>query len=141
MKTAHRIGKRYTIGQRVPNEPAAPEIVRIGMARAGVTSVSQRRVEYLDEAGQERFIDLEQCARNWVRYYHEHEQDFVWVDSAESAATWNSRCVGQRGALDDPPWVEFMNERRTRFEFASCEAISALLGPLSKAGWHTFDTD
>lgn len=45
------------------NQPA-PEIVRIGMASADVTSVSQRRVEYLDEAGQERFIDLEQCARN-----------------------------------------------------------------------------
>jgi hypothetical protein len=124
------------------NEPA-PEIVRIGIASAHVTSVSQQRVEYLDEAGQERLIDLEQCARNWVRYHNDHEQDFSLVPgaSAESAVTWDSRCVGQRGALDDPPWVEFMNERHTRFEFVSYEAVDALLGLLSKAGWHTFDTD
>ena len=62
--------------------------------------------------------------------------------SAESAAMWRSRCVGQRGAIDDPPWVEFIHERRTRFEFETSEAVDAhLLGPLGKAGWHTFDTN
>jgi hypothetical protein len=122
----------------------APEIVRIGVASARVTSVTQQRVEYLDEAGQEQFVDLEQCARNWARSSKDPEQEFSLVPgaSAESAATWNSRCVGQRGALGDTPWVEFMNERHTRFEFGTYEAIYAdLLGPLAKAGWQTFDTD
>ena len=120
----------------------APEIVRIGIAGAHVKSVSPEQVDYVDEAGKERFVDLEQCARNWVQHRNEHAQDFCLVSdaSAEAVATWNSHCVGQRGALDDTPWVEFMNDRRTRLEFASYEAVYTLLGPLSQAGWHTFDT-
>lgn len=122
----------------------APEIVRIGIASACVTSVTRQRVEYLDEAGQGWFVDLEQCARNWIRYRNDHEQELFLLPgaSAESAAMWDSRCVGQRGAIDDPPWVEFMNERRTRFEFRTFEEVYAhLLGPLGRAGWHTFDTN
>jgi hypothetical protein len=57
-------------------------------------------------------------------------------------AWWNARCVGQRGALDNPPWIELMNERKTRFEFASRETFyRELLDPFRQAGWHTFDTD
>jgi hypothetical protein len=122
--------------------PPAPEVVRIGIAGAHISSVSRQRIEYVDEAGQERFVDLEQCARNWVRYRNDHEQDFCLLPgaSAESAAKWNSRCVGQRDALDDPPWVEFMNERHTRFQFASYQAVYALLlDALDEAGWRTFD--
>jgi hypothetical protein len=60
----------------------------------------------------------------------------------QSAAAWNARCVGQRGASDNPPWVEFMNARMTRFEFATYEALySELLTPLRREGWQTFDTD
>lgn len=116
------------------------ERVRIGVARARVTSVTPKRVEYLDELGQEWFVDLEQCARNWVQYCSDHEQDFERVPgvSAESAARWRARCVGQRSLT----WVEFMNARCTRLEFESNQAAYAhLLTPLRKAGWHTFDTN
>ena len=118
-----------------------PEIVRIGVANARIKCVTPQRVEYLDEAGQECFVDLEECVRNRVQSYNENKDEFVLLTSEDSAAAWNSRCVGQRGLLDDPPWVQFTNERRTRLEFGSYEEAYALLGPLGKAGWHTFDTD
>src|SRR5262245_31235838 len=125
------------------NQPE-PEIVRIGVAGAQVKSVTGQRVDYLDEAGQVSFVDLEQCVRNWVGYHDKHGGDFLLMPgaTAESAAEWNSRCVGQRNLGDDPPWVEFMNERRTRFEFEdSDKAYRQLLDPLSLAGLGTFDMD
>ena len=120
----------------------AREIVRISVAGARVTSVTQQRLEYIDEAGQAWSIDLEQCARNWVQYHDDNKQDFRLTcgASTESAAQWNLRCVGERDASDNPPWVEFMNDRRTRFQFESFEAVyQHLLGRLAEVGWHTFD--
>jgi hypothetical protein len=122
----------------------APEIVRIGVANARVTSVTQQRVEYIDESGQKQFIDLEQCARNWMRNHCEQEEEFCLLPgvSAAAAAAWNLRCVGQRAACSSSSWVEFMNERSTRFEFEAYEAVyTHLLNPLGEAGWYTFDTD
>lgn len=39
-----------------------PEIVRIGVANARIKCVTRQRVEYFDEAGQECFVDLKECA-------------------------------------------------------------------------------
>jgi len=106
--------------------------------------VNHERLEYIDGAGQEQVIELKECARNWVRWHDNHRQEFVLLPGASEADALieNARCVGQRGALDDPPWAELMNERKTRFEFESYEALyRELLGPLSRAGWGTFDTN
>ena len=63
------------------------------------------------------------------------------LDRADAAA-WQVRCVGERGAVDNRPSAQLMNERRTHFEFTSYEALyKELLDPLKRAGWHTFDTD
>src|SRR5262249_12141665 len=95
-----------------------------------------------DESGQECVVDLEECVKNWVQSHNENTHEFVVLTSEDSAAAWNSRCVGQRGVLDEPPWVEFTTKRRTRLEFGSYdEAYASLLGPLNALGWHTFDTD
>ena len=133
----------YPPGKHQMNQ-TAPEIIRIGNGTARVTTVTQERVEYLDAAGQKWFVDLAQCAKNWVQYHNKREGEFTLVRGAtpESAAIWNSRCVGQRRLSDNPAWVEFMNERQTRFEFGTFEAAYAkLVGPLSNVGWHTFDLD
>jgi hypothetical protein len=128
-----------TNGEESQANQMVPEIVRIGVANARIKCVTPQRVEYLDESGQECFVDLEECVRNWVQYCNENKDEFVWLTSEDSAAAWNSRCVGQRDLLDDPPWVEFTNKRRTRLEFGSYEEAYELLEPLGKAGWHTFD--
>ncbi len=119
------------------------ESVSIGVSGARIVGVTRERIDYIDAAGDERFIDLEECARGWGRW-RARSSEFVTLpgSTADSAAAWNTRCVGQRGADDNPPWAQFMNERGTRFEFASYEALyKELLNPLKKAGWQTFDTD
>lgn len=97
----------------------ATEIVRVGVANASIKGVTPQRLDYLDEAGQERFVDLEECIG--------------------SAASGSSRCVGRRGLLDDPPWIEFTNNRRTRFEFGSSNEASGLKLEIMKARWRTLD--
>ncbi len=39
-----------------------PEIVRIGVGNARIKCVTRQRVEYFDEAEQECFVDLDECA-------------------------------------------------------------------------------
>ena len=101
-----------------------PEIIRIDVGNARIKSVTRQRVEYLDEAGQECFVDLEGCNGNYVKLVRA------------------TRYVADRGFLEDPPWIEFRNKRRTRFEFRSYkEACNTLLRPLRKAGWRTQMTE
>jgi hypothetical protein len=118
------------------------EIVQIGVSGARIVAVTHQRIDYIDIAGQEQFIDLEECAGGWGRLRDAQSQLFLPLPGAteESIAAGNACCVGQRDTSANPPWTEFMNKRNTRFEFATYEAVyTELLGPLRQAGWHTFD--
>jgi hypothetical protein len=118
------------------------EVVSVGVSSARIVGVSRERIGYIDSAGDERFIDLDDCARNWVRW-REGSSRFRPLPGStpEGIAVWNSRCVGQRDASDSPPWPQFMNERCTRFVFTTDKALyKELSDPLKRAGWHTFDT-
>src|SRR5262245_51330890 len=101
------------------------EVVRIGVSDARIVAVTRQRIDYIDMAGQYLFVDLEECARTWARWHDEHRSDFLPLAGASepSIVAWNACCVGKRGACDNPPWAAFMNERNTRFEFKSDEAL------------------
>ena len=126
-------------GERLPHH-----VVRVGVRQARIVRVTPEHLLYNDEDGSEYDLELSQCAAHWVQWREEHAGEFVLLPGADAgeARAWNARCVGERGACDDPPWVELRSEPRTRFEFESYEAVyEELLGPLGKAGWHTFDTN
>ena len=110
------------------------EIVRIGVANTRIKCVTPQRVEYLDEAGLECFVDLDECNRNYVQLDNEN-----LLTSEDSSATSSSRYVGMRGLLVNPPWIEFTNKRRTRFEFESSNEALGLKLQLMKARWRTLD--
>jgi hypothetical protein len=123
---------------------AAPEVHRIGSSDARIVRVTDQRIEYTDAAGRRQFVDLEECARCWVRWCHDHRQEFLPLGGASQAEidAENARTVGLRGGGFPLWWTEFMNERKTRFEFESWEACRReLLGPLIAAGWRTFDAE
>jgi len=124
--------------------PNTLEVIRVGVSYAHILRVTQARIDYIDMRGRRQSIDLEECARIWMRWHDDHIQEFTLLAGSSKADSdaWNARCVGERGALDHPPWVQFMNERNSRFEFGNYEALYvALLEPLMQNGWHTFDTD
>jgi len=142
---------------------AAGEVIRVGTSGARIVRVTQKHIEYIDMAGQGQFIDLEECARTWGRWYdhgffpvpgrwarwHAHSNELLPIPelfpgppSQADIDAWNARCVGQRGGGYPLWWAELMNGRKTRFEFNTWEALwRQLQGPLMVTGWNTFDTE
>ena len=108
-----------------------PEIVRIGVANARIKCVTRQRLEYIDEAGQNCFVDLKECARNRVQ----HVKSWRVEDGARER---DFRLVAKCSFQDDSPCFEFMNDRHTRFEFGSLEGAQALKSLLAKARWLVF---
>jgi hypothetical protein len=118
-----------------------PEIVWLGAADAQIQGVTRQRVEYLNEAAQECFVDLDECARYW-QLQKTDEDDFDPLDSEDSDATYSLRglnYVGKRGMLDDPPWIEFTNKRRTRFVFGSLKQAREFKLQLMRVRCYTLD--
>ena len=115
----------------------SPDVNHVGPSIARILSVGRQRIEYVNRAGQKQFIDLEECAGNWVRWFDDHKDDPLWSADAE-----RDRCVALRGGFGPIWWTEFMNGQATRFEFDSSKARQdELEGPLIEAGWRTFDTE
>ena len=105
-----------------------PEIVRIGVGNARIKCVTPQRVGYFDEAGQECFVDLKECARNRVK-------DVESWRVEDGARERDFRLVAKYRFQDDSPCFEIMNDRHTRFEFGSLEGAQALKSLLAKARW------
>ena len=123
---------------------AAPEVHRIGSSNARIVSVTHQHIQHTDAAGRRLFVDLPECATCWMRWCQDHRQEFFPLGGASQAEidAENARTVGLRGGGSPLWWIEFMNERKTRFEFESWEArCRDLQGPLLAAGWRTFDTE
>jgi hypothetical protein len=118
-----------------------PEIVRIGMANAHITCVTPQRLEYLNEAGEECFVDLEECFSRYAQLHKINRDDVDLLTSEEGAEILISRYVADRGFLDNPPWIEFKNKRRTRFQFASSNEALGVKLKLMRVRWRTFDAN
>lgn len=123
------------------------ECVRIGTGPARITQVTDQRVEYIDESGRELVVDLQECGR--IGHALEAaglfppSADMDWASVADGIPLPSEQtvptagCVGLRGALDTPPWFQFLNRRRTQFEFKDRDALDAqLLKPMARM---TFD--
>ena len=120
------------------------DVHRIESSGARIVRVTEKRIEYIDAAGRVQFVDLEECARSWVRWCHNHRQEVLPLGGASQAEidADNARTVGLRGGSYPLWWAEFINERKTRFEFGTWEDLwGKLQGPLMAAGWRTFDTE
>src|ERR1700730_4532478 len=129
----------------------AIELVHVGTPPAAIISVAKSRIEYTDDDGQNLNVDFEECARIYgcLRQLGAFPPDEStnWgelVDSVPDFATLPlpiQPVVGLRGAIDKPPWFQFLNRRRTQFEFKDYEHIQhSLLAPLASTGiWRTWD--
>jgi hypothetical protein len=128
----------------------ATELVHIGTAPASISSITKSRIEYTDDLGRHLNVDLEECARiygclNKAGAFPPYDA-MDWgalgdlVPDFATSPLPIQRVVGLRGAIDEPPWFQFLNRRRTQFEFRDYEHIqSTLLRPRAKSGWLTWD--
>src|SRR5262245_48174670 len=108
-----------------PSRIAPRETFAVHSGSAKIVRVTAWEIEFTDASGAKHFVSLRECASNWPLYHGGFQN---------KEARGGNRCVGERGALDDPPWVQFVNERMFRFEFESYDALYRdLLDPLSRA--------
>jgi hypothetical protein len=100
-------------------------VVRIGVRNARVTAVTKQRIDYVDELGQDAFVDLDECTRVWTRRHGA---------PPPTVGGKYMRCVGWRSSLySSPTWVQFYDQRHTRLEFQTGDAmIEELLAGLRK---------
>jgi hypothetical protein len=129
----------------------AVELVHIGSGPADIVAIAGPRVEYTDDNGKSLVVDLAECARVYRclcdRRAFPPDEALDWgalIDEVPGFATLElplQAVVGLRGAIDEPPWFQFLNRRRTQFEFRDYDHIqSALLTPLAAAGnWYSWD--
>jgi hypothetical protein len=118
------------------------ELVRIGQGQAGIVDVGKTRLDYLNEAGERKSIDLEECARIFSALeragFFPPGDDTDWAAIADSQPKLRPEeiggAIGLRARMDDPPWFQFLNRRRTQFEFRDAEQMNAeLMTPLLAA--------
>jgi hypothetical protein len=126
------------------------KLVQIDCGAAKVIAVSHEDVEYLDGDGMQQFVDLKECARvcSCLKAVGQFPpaDDLDWgavVDAGPgfySLSVTFRPIVGLRGALDAPPWFQFLDRARTQFEFRDYDHIKkVLLDPLAMTRWLTWD--
>ncbi len=124
-------------------------LAHVGTGPARIVRISHQQLQYLNDDGAALVIDLEMCARTYRTLQNAGlfppGDDTDWAKLAAADPSFSTRevrfgCVGLRGAIDEPPWFQFLDQRRTQFEFPDYDAIqSDLLRPLGAAGWQTWD--
>ncbi len=123
------------------------QLVRIGVGQARIVDVG-RKLRYLDFNGAEVAIDLEDCARiaaalrSAGKFPPGNDTDWAALAAPDRGVTMlhPHGLIGLRAVLDEPPWFQFLDRRRTQFEFKDEDAIrNDLLAPLAAAGWQTWD--
>lgn len=127
------------------------ERVHIGAGPARIVSIEGAALNYIDDTGRARAVDLEECARIYGCLKKAQRfpptDDLDWGALADAVPGFAAlplplqAVVGLRGAIDEPPWFQFLDRRRTQFEFRDYDHITAaLLNPLSTGTpWYSWD--
>ena len=118
------------------------ELVRIGEGKARIVEVGKARIDYVDEAGAKKTIDLKECARTFDAleragaFPPRDDTDWAAIADGEPAPKQTGDTIGLRARMDEPPWFQFLNRRRTQFQFKDMDEMNALLmGPLMDADY------
>ena len=109
-----------------------------------IKNITTEGLLYIDETGQEGFVDFKHCNDNWIQYRKRTEQlNDISVDDLKK----HDICVGQRDTCAQPCFIDFFTHPKfTRFEFkeiSSSEELGYSFNRLQQAiiaaGWNTLD--
>jgi hypothetical protein len=117
-----------------------------------IRKVTPEGVVYLDENGDEQFIDFAACYKNYFTRRTSPEEwevikkvnnktDVDWEWYVERVKRW--REVGGRQILTPPladgPYIEFHTEPSTRFKFETEQEFQKVRNAIGRTGWKTGD--
>ncbi len=122
------------------------------MVNNQILEIIPNGIIYIDENGNEGFIDLVECYHNYLKrqlapeYIEKVRHLNHWGDDEKKLERYIKQVkerkeVGKRGLLEDPPFICFYTEPPVCFEFDSFEEAKSIEIQVWEAGgWHTFDT-
>lgn len=101
-----------------------------------ISKITSKGMEYMDDAGVERFVDFETCNKNWLAYRKRTES---LSDEQISLLNGKDKTIGQRDDDAKPKFIEFFTRPFTRFELSSSADFDELRDSIFKNGWTTLD--
>jgi hypothetical protein len=118
-----------------------------------IRAITPQGVVYLDDNGEEKFIDFAACYEKYVkrRTTPEHWEDFKKLNHKTDAdwdwyVEWvkNWKEVGVHDAFGGllgkgSPYIQFHTEPPTVFDFATQAELYKAQNAIREAGWGTFD--
>lgn len=130
---------------------------KIVISSQQVKEVRQDGIVYIDDAGDEQFIDFELCYQNYLKQQLSPESiesykalnnktDDDVPEHIERTKNW--RAIADRNVLGDdfmsgannPPYFEFYTKPRVRIEFKNRERLNLMRALIeSKFRWRTSD--
>jgi hypothetical protein len=102
--------------------------------KATIQSLNPSGMFYIDDQGNPQHIDFSICHTSWIR-----QLDMPIEQMSPQAADWHRRCVGRRNSIATPPYIEFLTDPLTRFEFGHPNDYGDLRSQLEQADCTTFD--
>jgi len=102
-----------------------------------ITNITSDGINYVDEEGNQQFIDFESCSQNYVMRM-EKIRGSSFTD--EDRAFWQrGKFVGLRVTFRQPPALELYTEPRIYFEFPTSDDVWKVASMIKKVGWKTND--
>ena len=95
-----------------------------------ITNISSNGIDYIDDEGEQQFIDFESC--------HKNDIDARSTDQLRAFYKRLKR-VAIRLTFREPPAIEFFTVPRTHFEFSTREKIWEVVRTIKEAGWRIGD--
>jgi hypothetical protein len=114
-----------------------------------IQEVTAEGIRYIDENGDEQFIDFKACYQNYERSrtsaeYREritrhNSSEEAWNRHLEHVEKWKE--VGRRhfSMRAEDCYIEFFTEPPTRLVFKSPTEFMMVQRLTQKVGWHTYD--
>ncbi|MBZ0289270.1 MAG: hypothetical protein K8I30_16745 [Anaerolineae bacterium] len=113
-----------------------------------IKDITSEGITYLDDDGNEQFIDFAACFANYMQkvtspeYCERMKQLNNWSQEDWEAYLQrmrNWKRVGQRDFGAKPPYVEFLTDPVIRFEFETMDEFYQVSGRVRKVRWNTMD--
>src|SRR4051812_44438337 len=95
-----------------------------------VLTVTHEGITYVDDDEESKFIDLIACNKNWIE---RREGAGKEINAADLMV------VGSRNVSSKRPYISFLTEPSTKFEFADEDEYWKLWDALRIAKWGTID--
>ncbi len=104
-----------------------------------IKEIDEKGIVYVDEAGEELFLDLKACNENWLAYRKRTE---ALSDEEVIALRGQDKTVGHRNASNgDTCFIEFFSRPFMRIEFSKFEKdqFNQWRDAVWESGWTTWD--